>query len=308
MSVCDDEDDEQDIYRGDPPLQEDPAPSISSLSSSSSSSFSPRGRFGAIAAKLEHAITRWSRNVRGNSSTTSSSSSSSSSSCSSVVTLSKSQIARRHRKRNRSISSLRTFQSEHEIVFRITRMKALEKSREISRQFALYLPLSILPAAHQLPGSLIGTNLNTSKEAGDHRIFWTTSLPLVIAQLDTASRKSGKHRRLRHYQNETGIEQTSSATTSHTSSQTLLGIPSSSTSGPARKQKKGKQREAQAGNENFIPISIQEELPLRPAAWFLDVANPTWADLRAIGKVRLLSYRTASLGADDIFSCYIYTL
>jgi len=187
-------------------------------------------------------------------------------------------------------------------------MKALEKFREIPREFALYLPLSILPAAHQLPGSLIGTNLDTSKEAGDHRIFWTTSLPLVIAQLDTAYRKSGKHRRLRHHQNETSTEQTSSVTASHTLSQTLLGISSPSTSGSARKQKKGKQREAQAGNANFIPISIQEELLLRPAAWFLDVANPTWADLRAIGKVRILSYRIASLGADDIFSYYIYTL
>jgi magnesium transporter len=174
-------------------------------------------------------------------------------------------------------------------------MKALEKSREIPREFALYLPLSIIPAAHQLPGSLIGSDLNTRKEMGNRRIVWTTSLPLVLAQLDIASRKSGKHRRLRHHQNETLIEQTTSAAASHTLTQTSLGIPSPSTSqlrssspGPARKAKKGKEREAHTGNEKLIPISIQEEPPLRPAAWFLDVANPTWADLRAIGKVRPL--------------------
>lgn len=124
---------------------------------------------------------------------------------------------------------------------------------------------------------------------GDYHIFWTTSLPLVLAQLDLTSKKSGKHRRLRHHQSETLVEQ---ATASHTLTQTLHGISSSTTSqvrssspGPARKAKKGKQRESQAGNEKGIPISIQEEPPPRPAAWFLDVANPTWADLRAIGKL-----------------------
>jgi magnesium transporter len=174
-------------------------------------------------------------------------------------------------------------------------MKALEKSREIPREFALYLPLSIRIAAHQLPGSLIGTDMNTRKEMGNHHILWTTSLPLVLAQLDIASRKFGKHRRLRHHQNETLTEQTTSVAASHTLTQTILGIPSPSTSqvrspspGPARKAKKGKEREAPVGNEKPIPISIQEDLPLRPAAWFLDVANPTWADLRAIGKVRPL--------------------
>ena len=170
-------------------------------------------------------------------------------------------------------------------------MKALEKSREIPREFALYLP----PAAHQLPGSFIGTDMNTRKEMGDRRILWTTSLPLVLAQLDIASRKSGKHRRLRHHQNETLTEQTSSVAASHTLTQTFPGIPSPSTSqvrssspGPSRKAKKGKEREAQVGNEKLISISTQEDSPPRPAAWFLDVANPTWADLRAIGKVRPL--------------------
>ena len=48
-----------------------------------------------------------------------------------------------------------------------------------------------------------------------------------------------------------------------------------------RRGKKGKQRAGVCVN----PATILEELQAKPKAWFLDVANPTWADLRAIGKV-----------------------
>ena len=44
---------------------------------------------------------------------------------------------------------------------------------------------------------------------------------------------------------------------------------------------KGKHRESPIGTKTPV---IEESIS-KPQAWFLDVANPTWADLRAIGKV-----------------------
>lgn len=287
-----DNDDDEDIYRGDPPHVEvaaGPAPSILTLSStttessssSSSSSFMGGGRLGAIAAKLELAIARWGRNVRGNSSASSdasSSSSSSSSSCSSIVTLTKSQIARRRRKRTRGASSLRTMRSERDIAARITRMKALEKSREIPREFALYLPPSItlVPAAP--------TALDPSGKT-DRRITWTTSLPLVLHQLGLATRRPGRAHRGRPRgkrplsvgpsDGERYFERR--ARTGGSTDEARLAAAAAA----VRRGKKGKQR----AGVRVKPETILEELQAKPEAWFLDVANPTWADLRAIGKV-----------------------
>jgi magnesium transporter len=167
-----------------------------------------------------------------------------------------------------------------------------------------------MPAGYPLPGSLI--DLNTNKETGDRRIFWTTSLPLVLAQLDLASKKSGRYHRPRHRQKGAFTEQPTAVEASHPLTQELLEIRSPSIS-PVRfsspwKAGKGKQRETQVGNGKPKHTPVQEE-PSSSPAWFLDVANPTWADLRAIGKVRHLSSLEAPPSiADRLFSCYTYTL
>ena len=258
-----------DVYRGEPPQQSlHTTPSIISTSSSASSLLAA-SRLGAIAAKVELAISRWSRNVRGNSTSESTLSHSPSSS---IVTLTKSQHTRR-RTRRPSLSSLRTLQSERDISARISRMKALEESRRIPRHFTLYIPLSISHRSSQ----------NQPGPAGDiedgqptnQSLISSTSLSLVLNQLDFAIKKETRlprqrHRGPREPTNLDFLSQTVQSGSSPVHSSTIRG-------------RKGKHRELPT-TARFPPV-IEEPIS-RSQAWFLDVANPTWADLRAIGKVR----------------------
>ena len=262
---------DNDIYRGDPPPQSsllDTAPSIISFSSSSSSSASlpPASPLGAIAAKLELAISRWAKNVRGNSSTSDSSSSHSSSSLSST----KSQQTQRTRRTTGSLSSLRTLQSERAIATRISRMKALEASRRIPRQFSLYLAVS-----HEYPQNRSGVAVPEN----DHPVIVSTSLPLVLNQLDLATRKAASNHRLRqrHRNPSSTLDFSSFAL------QTADDNQSGSVRPPAPRGRKGKHRQSLVTLQS--PPVIEKPMS-KPQAWFLDVASPTWADLRAIGKVR----------------------
>ncbi|PPQ62840.1 hypothetical protein CVT24_000534 [Panaeolus cyanescens] len=283
----------QDIYRGDPPQQapiNDDIVSISTNSSSSSSSSSASsalgGRFGGIAAKLELAITRWARNVRGIDSSSSDSSSTTSSSRSSVVTLTKSQMARR-RNRRPSISSLRTLQSERDIAAHITRMKALEQSRKIPRQFALYIPPSIATASKPLHAPS-NTFDKPQTDSPDRRVTWSTSLPLILAQLDLAMKKAGRRRRVRHRDRISTSQPPIARSISSSPGKSLVfqGPSKARSTSLSRRGRKGKDKESLTGHRHIKPSTIQEEPQPKAQAWFLDVANPTWADLRAIGKVR----------------------
>lgn len=273
---------DHDIYRGEPsqPQPLDTAPSIVSISTSSSASSAiAAGPLGAIAAKVELAISRWAKNVRGNSSASpdySSSHSSSSSSHSSIVTLTKSQQNRR-RSRRSSQSSLRTLQSERDIAARISRMKALEEFRRVPRQFALYLPPSIMPKSSQNhPGAAM--NPENRQQIG-HPLTSSTSLPLILNQLDLAIRKAGRNSRLRQ-RHRSPIGKSLSPNFSSFAS---LTVHDQSGQAHAPRGRKGKHRESPTRAKP--PPVIKESTP-KPQAWFLDVANPTWVDLRAIGKVR----------------------
>ena len=273
---------DHDIYRGEPSQPQQPlytAPSIISTSSSASSLLAAT-RLGAIAAKLELAISRWAKNVRGNSSSASDSSSSHSSS-SSIVTLTKSQHTRR-RSRRSSVSSLRTLQSEREILARISRMKALEESRRIPRHFTLYLPLSIsLRSLQNHSDAAIDIE---DRQSTNQTLTSSTSLTLVLNQLELAIKKAGRDRRTRQRHRNPPRNTTSLDSPSFPSQ-----LVHNNQFGPgpdhprAPRGRKGKHRESSTTAE-FTPI--MEEPIFKPQAWFLDVANPTWADLRAIGKVR----------------------
>lgn len=272
---------QDDIYRGEVEHQHGlvPAPSISSCSSTSSSSDSfsfPAGRrFGAIAAKLELAISRWAKHVRGNSSSSSSSSTASISS-----TIARSQIPRRKRSRS-SVSSLHTLQSEREIAARITRLKALRISRQIPREFALYLSPSIYEPQSAQPR----IDLNSNMRIIDRPAISTSSLPIILNQIEVAIRNSGRQHRQRHRRrgrrtfDDTNSPLVSSAGQSNHNPLTIF-------TSPARRDRKGK---AQANNTSK-PAMILEEPLVKHQAWFLDVANPSWADLRAIGKVILVIF------------------
>jgi len=275
-------DSEDDIYRGEverePTLHSQvPASSVSSCSSSSDSlSFLAGGRFGAIAAKLELAISRWAKHVRGNSS--SASSSSTTSSVSSLPTLSRSQFISRRRRRS-SVSSLHTLHSEREIAARITRLKALRISRQIPREFCLYLPLSIREAQS---ASQTGVDLNSNTRS-DRPAISTSSLPTILSQIEVAIRNTGRQHRHRHRRrgNRT-FEEMNHQLLAYAGPSTNNSLTTS-----VRRDRKGK---AQANNI-FKPTTIVEEPHTKPQAWFLDVANPSWADLRAIGKVSLVTLR-----------------
>jgi len=264
--------DEADIYRGEPPSPPR-SPSRGSTTSSSSSSFLGGGRLGAIAAVVELAITRW---ARGNPSS-SSSSSSLSSSRSSIVTVSRSQLARR-RKRRAHAGTLHKMQSERDISAHISRIKAREQSRQIPRQFNLYLPPPLSSGAG-----------NT--QAHSQRIISTSSLPLILGQLDIALKKSSKARR-NHERIRSPPEESYPSQLSFSHHHYMLPESVMTPSRPAsftdldvlRKGKKGKSKGIATTAMNNPPMSTEKPQSM-PKAWWLDVSSPTWEDIRAIGKV-----------------------
>lgn len=285
--------DDSDIYRGDPPpLPRSPSPdsmaSSTSSSSSSSGSFLGGGRLGAIAAVVELAITRW---ARGN--LASSSSSSSSSSRSSIITVTRSQLTRRRRRRS-SIGT-HSMQSERDITARITRIKAREESRQVPREFALYLPPSLTsgPQSHSEP---LPSETGRHHEANTQRMTWTTSLPLILNHLDVVLKKTIRVRRYQgrnrsHKVPPSGdISFTSSLSHSQMSGMTPQDhTPSSPEPTTARRGKKGKQRDTVPLVPSKRLTPPNQQLHSMPKAWFLDVASPTWEDLRSIGKVRKIT-------------------
>jgi len=257
---------DHDVYRGEPSQPQQSlhtTPSILSTSSSASSLLAA-SRLGAIAAKVELAISRWSKNVRGNSTSESTSSHSPSSS---IVTLTKSQHTRRRTRRS-SLSPLRPLQSERDISARISRMKALEEARRIPRHFTLYLPFSI---SHRSPQNQPGAAEDIEDgQPTNQSLISSTSLSFVLNQLDFAIKKANPLLRRRHRKplKPSSLDFLSETVQSGSGSSTLRG-------------RKGKHRESPTAR--FPPI-IEEPIS-KSQAWFLDVGNPTWADLRAIGKV-----------------------
>ena len=166
-----------DIFRGEPPPRSTSHVSLASSSSSSDSSFLG-GRFTAIATVVELAISRWAR--------TTSSSSDGSSSQSSIVTLGRPRTARRRRRS--SSSNLHNIQSERDLA---ARFRAREESRHIPREFVLYLPPPLNPQ-----GPLSNTRgLRGRSRALAQQVSRTSSLPLILGQLEIALKKSTKARR-----------------------------------------------------------------------------------------------------------------
>ena len=56
----------------------------------------------------------------------------------------------------------------------------------------------------------------------------------------------------------------------------------------AHKNRKGKEKAKSLPTIIEQNVNIKVEPRLIPKAWYLDVASPSWEDLRAIGKVREL--------------------
>jgi magnesium transporter len=235
--------DDSDIFRGEPPpppRAPSPTPSRHSTVSTSSSGSYLGGRLGAIAAIVELAISRWAGNE---------SSGSSSSSSSDSDSVAHSRAARRsHRSK-----------SEHDISTRISRMQAREESRQIPRQFALYVPPPL-----------------ASPDANSQRITHTSDLSTILGQLDTALKRSTRARRQQER------ERLPRADLDPPKPQHLHFMLPDVVKSPSRAasftdlsalgdgQRKGKYKEGQ------VPHTTSRS-PSMPKAWFLDVSSPTYA-------------------------------
>ena len=222
------------------------------LSSSSSSASLPRARLGALAAVVDHAIARWARR-RG---VSSSSSSSSLPSRSSASLNARSKFTRYSRD---SVGP----HSEKDFSAHVALVKARKAPRLAPRQFTLYLPPALLSGRHRpdLP----------------HGFTTTTSLSLILGQLDLICRRSLKNR---------GACGTGQFETNVTEVNSVFSVEhaiSASRFTSTKRDRKGKRR------ANSLPVIVEQDLS-EPSqkAWYLDVASPSWEDLREIGKVRWL--------------------
>lgn len=276
--------DDGDIYRGQPPSTPRPgrsgSVSSSSSSSSSSSASTVGGPLGALAAVVERAITRW---ARANWSTSSlDSDSDASSSKSSFRTTNKS--VNRRRKRNPSLADLNRANSEREVAARI---RAREERRYVEREFSLYLPPALSPSYH--PSS------KSPPTTEEQRTTRTTSLPSVLSRLDAALKRSSKARRPRNRPRPSRQTPLEGPVPLLPHLDYMLpdagpsSQPESATELPTlQKVRKGKQRVGAAATPDPPTPGVGTRIPdaSNQQAWWLDVASPTWEDMRAMGKVR----------------------
>jgi len=296
--------DDIDIYRGDRPpspqsQESGSATSIKSVSATSSgSSRLPGGRLGALATRLERAITRWARRNWADTSSSITSSGSSDSSRSSFRTTNKSS----RRRRPPSIADV--LHREESVRAVASRIRAREIGRVVPREFNLYYPP---------PRS----SPNAGPVEEEQQVVRTFSLDVMLPHLNPLLRNSGKHRRPRHRSRIPRTEhhhhhhhqrhhdprpaEDESSDTSH----------SDALCGPPLTVEKGKEKISSttpppdplqtASTSRRDPISGKAR-----QAWWLDVANPTWGDMKTLGRVN--SSRRLLFGqANSSNSCCIFT-
>jgi magnesium transporter len=202
------------------------------------------------------------------------------------VTLSRPRTVRR--KQPSSSTNLRTLQSERALA---ARYRAREQSRHIPREFVLYLPPSLHPRAAATPAVSAG--------AIPQRILRTSSLPLILGQLDTALKRCTKARRPHHSRPMSPERLRPDSAPLH--QDYMLPDPMLAPSHPASFTELGLLRTTRKGKAKEVPVRPQIPPPKRtlsemgdvnraPKAWWLDVSSPTWEDMRAIGKVNNLCY------------------
>jgi magnesium transporter len=291
-------DNADDIYRGSDPrspiapnsghhLTFSPATRPGSSSSSSSSGIG----FNIVPSVIEHAITRWARGrgLRRRGSSSGSSSSSSSSSSTSVA----SGQGKRRKKSPASLLSRTTSIT--------TRRQARAMSRVAPREFVLFLPKHLSLSA---PLSISGA------EIGDHasrRELRTSSLKLVLAQLGLALKQNAKSnrppRQLIPHSAARDPPHIPSLGASHFAeggqrtrdgAHVAFNIPTRDIGSSIPKiigdTRKGKGKPREVPRQFFLQEKSENLTPDRQPCWWLDIASPTWDDMRALGKVCALIY------------------
>ncbi|KAF9787181.1 hypothetical protein BJ322DRAFT_1107254 [Thelephora terrestris] len=273
--ICVEEEDD-DIYRGLPDDQPSPAvisnipqlpprPESSAsgrTSASSSSGWSVSGRLGALAAVVENAITRWARRNSSSSSINTSTSSSSS------VSRSTSIQTKSTRKRSRRYSADHNARSERDIRARI---RARQETRRTPRGFSLYVP-------PQLRTSRTSTSISDPVLQYDEQgVLRTHLLPTVLNRVYHALRLSEKLR-----QPERPIQRANRNATVDSA----VGVV---TQDRDQRAGKGKQRDPSKPPRERVPRPIPEGAvgPEKVSwpSWWLDVSSPTYADMKALGKL-----------------------
>ena len=298
---------QHDIYRGNltsmPQTSTDRPESVASqnfFSTTSSNSFRlAGGRIGALATRLEHAITRWARKNGADSSSLNSDTSSSSSS-SSFRTTNKST---RRKHRSPSLADIQhRMQSERTVAARI---RARELRRTVPREFNLYIP-PLRPEQEVEPIQ------------EEEQVVRTFSLDAILPHLESVLRKpdSSCHSRHRAHTRRAELDQPHHPhhfrPQEGCSAKDEPGNASSvDASGHTLHEEKGKHKPPSTA---FPPNPPQAtSTPRRdpdaekpPQAWWLDVASPSWEDLRTLGRVSapLLLMDTQ---AKSKHSCYIFT-
>ncbi|KAH7883545.1 hypothetical protein F5I97DRAFT_1813481 [Phlebopus sp. FC_14] len=267
-----------DIYRGvrAPAAVPVDVQSVSSSSSSSSGSFLTG--IGALAAVVEHAISRWARrNTFDSSSSSSTSSVSSYSRRSSILNYPRSRSGR-HRGQRSSSVNVQSLTSERDIAARI---RARQQARQVLREFTLYLPQELGFDGFQ------SSTFHPSHPA--HHVCKAFSLPHVLAELENFLKRSSRLRKTKEK-----ARKLSPIPSDLLYQDFLLPDTIKAPSRPAsftdltalRPSRKGK-RDEFVGTRT--PPSILPGAPSyqrrAPKAWWLDVASPTWDDVRAIGKL-----------------------
>ena len=276
---------DDDIYRGlpndrSPPvvitISPPPRPesSTSGSSSSSSSGYSVSGRLGALAAVVEQAITRWARR------------NSSSSSLATSTTSASSVQTKSTRKRRRRYSADHNARSERDIL---ARLRARQETRRIPRGFSLYVPQQLRPSV--TPSNFI---LQHDEQGYDERgydeqgVLKTHLLPVVLDGVQRALRSS---ERMRHPGR---VFQKDNIPTIRVDS---LSPPMAH--GHRRRAGKDKERHTNKSPRRHIPRPVSDgvvgsEKGSWPS-WWLDVSSPTYTDMKALGKVRLMFCTTIAL-------------
>jgi magnesium transporter len=294
QEYIDDESVDHDIYRGDnrgdsrPTLRTSESGSaavaVSQGSSSNVSSGSFRlagGRLGVLATRLERAITRWARNNWADSSSSVTSSTSSESSRSSFRTANKS--SRRKRRPPNLADILQREKSERAVAARI---RAREIGRAVPREFNLYVP----PPS---PSQDAWPPINQ-----EQRVLRTFSLDVVLPHLDPLLRRPGKHRRPQQRSRSTRTEPDQSGHPRHrhphrdhsARDEACNASRTNALDGPSLIAGKGKDKiRSTTPSPNPLPTSsmFAKDLVVEkaPQAWWLDIASPSWEDMKTLGKV-----------------------
>ncbi|KAI0692787.1 hypothetical protein BC835DRAFT_1277026 [Cytidiella melzeri] len=300
--VQDDEDD--DIYRGEPP-PEPPSPPrtprppsvVSNSSSSPSRSISSSdssvfgGRLGAISTIVERAISHWAR-AWVSTSSLSDSSPSSSSSRPSIVTASRSVPSKRRRRRP-SVADIHNAKSEWEVHAKI---RAREEARQVPREFLLYSPRLAESSSQRAKASVRLVDVGSEPRG----VLRTTALPAILQELSRSMKTTARSRRLQENSTPPPDSQVVSTVRAGGTSDGLryrdfvLPVEPSSDYRPVELEDARMRRRGRKGkNRSDVPVVIPTapQVTRDPSdsdvdkAWWLDVASPTWEDMRAIGKL-----------------------